>query len=70
MTPETEMDHFFARNCFTVAERTRVKAWTPYRVAMEKNDIIEAQEITMRVIERGLGLSPGSSAPRHIPHIS
>lgn len=55
------MDHFFARNCYTEAERERVKAWRPYQAAMEKNDIIEAQEIAMRVIERGLGLSPESS---------
>jgi len=60
MTSQTEMDHFFARNCYTEAERQRVKAWHPYQAAMEKNDIIEAQEIAMRVIERGLGLSSES----------
>ena len=59
------MDHFFARNCYTEAERTRVRAWRPYQIAMEKNDIIEAQEIAMRVLERGLGISPESSSPRH-----
>ena len=69
MTPETEMDHFFARNCYTEAERKRVKAWTPYLVAMEKNDIVEAQEIAMRVVERGLGLSSEPSAPRRSPQI-
>lgn len=55
------MEHFFARNCYTEAERKRVKAWHPYQAAMENNDIIEAQEIAMRVIERGLGLSSESS---------
>lgn len=64
MTPETEMNNFFARNCYTESERRRVKAWTPYQIAMEKNDIIAAQEIAMRVLERGLGLSLGSSAHR------
>ena len=64
MTTEAEMEQFFARNCYTEAERKRVKAWHPYQVAMEKNDIVEAQEIAMRVIERGLGISPESSS-RH-----
>lgn len=59
------MEHFFARNCYTEAERKRVKAWHPYQAAMEKNDIIEAQEIAMRVLERGLGLSSESS-PHHL----
>jgi len=65
MSSATEMDFFFARNCYTEAERNRVKAWPPYQVAMEKDDVIEAQEIAMRVLERGLGISPNSSAPRH-----
>ena len=65
MTPETEMDHFFARNCYTEAERKRVKAWRPYQIAMEKNDIVQAQEIAMRVLEMGPGISPESSSPRH-----
>jgi hypothetical protein len=59
------MDYFFARNCFTEADRKRVKAWPPYQVAMEKNDIVEAQEIAMRVLEKGLGI-----APRHPSHNS
>jgi len=63
MTAETEMDHFFARNCYTEAERTRVKAWHPYQAAMEKNDIVEAQEIAMRVLERGLGIVAESRHP-------
>lgn len=65
MTSEAEMDHFFVRNCYTEAERKRVKAWRPYQIAIEKNDIVEAQEIAMRVLERGLGISPDSPSPRH-----
>jgi hypothetical protein len=64
MTPENEMDYFFSRNCFTESERKRVKAWPPYQVAMQKKDVVEAQEIAMRVLERGLGTSE-SSAPLH-----
>ena len=70
LKPETEMDHFFARNCFTEAERKRVKAWTPYRAAMEKNDVIEAQEIAMRVIERGLGFSADLCGPHPSSQLS
>ena len=65
MTSATEMDYFFARNCYTEAERKRVKAWPPYQVAMKKDDVVEAQEIAMRVLERELGISPNSSAPRY-----
>lgn len=64
MTSETEMDYFFARNCYTEAERKRVRAWPAYQVAMEKNDVVEAQEIATRVLERGLGIHPDSSASR------
>ena len=64
MTSETEMEHFFARNCFTEAERKRVKAWRPYQVALEKSDLIEAQEIAMCVLEGKLGISP-EPPPRH-----
>jgi hypothetical protein len=64
MSSESEMEHFFARNCYTEAERKRVKAWHPYQAAMEKNDIIEAQEIAMRVLERGLG-NFSESTPNH-----
>ncbi len=69
MTPKTEMDYFFARNCFTEAERKRVKTWPAYQVAMDKDDIVEAQEIAMQVLERGLGMgvSPDFSAPRLPP---
>ena len=48
---ETEMDHFFARNCYSEAERLRVKAWRPYRLAAEDNDIVQAQETAARVLE-------------------
>jgi hypothetical protein len=65
MSSETEMDQFFARNCYTEAERKRVKAWHPYQVAMEVNDIVQAQEIAMRVLEKGLGIFPDSTSPRH-----
>jgi hypothetical protein len=61
MTSENEMDQFFARNCYTEEERNRVKAWHPYQIAMEKKDVVEAQEIAMRVLERRLGIPPGSS---------
>jgi len=64
------MDQFFARNCYTEAERKRVKAWAPYQTALNKNDVVEAQEIAMRVLEKGLGLSPDASAPCGSPHIS
>ena len=64
MTPETEMDYFFARNCYTEAQRKRVKAWPPYQIAMQKNDIIQAQEIATQVLERGLGPSSEAPSPR------
>ena len=70
MTSETEMEHFFARNCYTEAERKRVKAWHPYQAAMEKNDIVEAQEIAMRVLERGLGIPSESSPQRPSTHFN
>jgi hypothetical protein len=59
------MDFFFARNCYTEAERSRVKAWRPYQVAMEQDDIVQAQEIVTCVLEQGLGLPPNfvCSAP-------
>ena len=51
MTFETEMDLFFARNCYSEEERLRVKAWRPYRLAAENNDVIQAQETATRVLE-------------------
>jgi len=57
MTFETEMDQFFARNCFFEKDRERVKAWPAYRLAEESADIVQAQEIATRVIEGGLGIA-------------
>ena len=51
MSFEIEMDQFFARNCYTENERLRVKAWPPYGMAAENNDIIQAQETAARVLE-------------------
>jgi hypothetical protein len=48
---ETEMDRFFARNCYSKEERRRVESSRPYQLAAEKDDIIEAQEIATRVLE-------------------
>ena len=45
------MDQFFARNCYSEKERSRVKAWPPYRLAAENNDIVQAQETAARVLE-------------------
>ena len=61
MTSETEMNLFFVRNCYTPAQRQRVKAWRPYQIAMEKNDVVHAQEIAMRLLEHGLDISSGGS---------
>jgi CRISPR/Cas system Type II protein with McrA/HNH and RuvC-like nuclease domain len=57
MTFETEMDQFFARNCYSEKERGRVKAWPPYQLAAQKNDTIEAQEIATQVLEKKIGIS-------------
>ena len=51
MTFEMEMDQFFARNCYSEEERLRVKAWPPYRLAAENNDVVQAQETAARVLE-------------------
>ena len=61
MTFETEMDQFFARNCYSEKERLRVKAWHPYRLAVENNDIIQAQESAARVLEGAD--APGTGIP-------
>jgi hypothetical protein len=61
MTFETEMDRFFARNCYSETERRRVRAWRPYQTAADKKDVVEAQEIATRVIENNLGLPEGVS---------
>jgi hypothetical protein len=51
MTFETEMDQFFARNCYSEKEREMVKAWPAYRRAAGNDDTIEAQEIATQVQE-------------------
>jgi len=63
MTFETEMDQFFARNCYFEKERERVKAWPAYRLAVDTEDIIQAQEIATRVLEGGLGIVERQSGP-------
>jgi hypothetical protein len=57
MTFDTEMDQFFARNCYSEKERSRVKDCLPYQFAAQNNDTIQAQEIATRVLEGGLGSS-------------
>ncbi len=59
MKCEKEMNQFFARNCYSEKEREKVKASPAYRLAMEKDDAIEAQEIATRVLE-GKEPAPGS----------
>jgi len=51
MTCEREMDRFFVRNCYSEKEREKVKASLAYRLAMEKDDTIQAQEIATQVLE-------------------
>lgn len=51
MTCEREMDLFFVRNCYSEQERERVKASPAYRLAVEKADAIQAQEIATQVLE-------------------
>jgi len=51
MTFENEMDQFFARNCYSEKDRSRVKACRAYRLAAENNDAIQAQEIAAQVLE-------------------
>ena len=55
MTFENEMDQFFVRNCYSENERVRVKACPSYRLAAEKSDTIQAQEIATQVLEGKLG---------------
>ena len=51
MSFEIEMDQFFVRNCYSEKERLRVKAWPPYQLAEENNDVVQAQETAARVLE-------------------
>lgn len=48
---EKEMNQFFARNCYTEAERGKVRASPAYQFAAQKDDMIEAQEIATRLLE-------------------
>jgi hypothetical protein len=57
MTCETEMNQFFARNCFSEKEREKVKASLAYQLAVEKNDATQAQEFACRILE-GKPLTP------------
>ena len=45
------MDLFFVRNCYSEKEREKVKASLAYRLAMEKQDTIQAQEVATLVLE-------------------
>jgi hypothetical protein len=45
------MDLFFVRNCYSEKEREKVKTSQAYRLAMEKQDTIQAQEVATRVLE-------------------
>jgi hypothetical protein len=51
MSFEKEMDQFFARNCFSAIERHLVKTWPAYQLAVQRDDLIEAQEIAVRLLE-------------------
>jgi hypothetical protein len=51
MSSKTEMDQFFARNCYSEKERDKVQASPAYRRAVESNDSIEAQEIATQIQE-------------------
>ena len=51
MSFEIEMDQFFVRNCYSEKERLRVKAWPPYQLAAENNDVVQGQETAARVLE-------------------
>jgi hypothetical protein len=64
MTFETEMDQFFARNCYSEKERLRVKACPPYRLAADNNDTIQAQEIATQVLEGAFGGSESNQGFR------
>jgi hypothetical protein len=55
MSFQTDMNLFFVRNCFTEAQRERVKASPAYQRAIENNDAIEAQEIATQ-IQEGRGI--------------
>jgi hypothetical protein len=61
MSAKTEMDQFFARNCYSEMEQEKVKASAAYQRAVESDDIIGAQEIATQVQESApvdLSVSP------------
>ena len=60
MTFEKEMDQFFMRNCYSEKEREQVRAWPAYRLARDKNDPTEAQEIATQVLEAGANSRTGA----------
>ena len=64
MTFEKEMDQFFMRNCYFEMDRVKVKASPAYRLAADKNDAIEAQEIATRVLEASNALSISRANPQ------
>jgi len=51
MSFDKEMTQFFVRNCYSEQERERVRAWPAYRLAQDKDDFTEAQEIATQVLE-------------------
>jgi hypothetical protein len=51
MTFERDMDLFFVRNCYSEQERELVKAGLDYRLAAEKKDAVQAQEVATRILE-------------------
>ena len=52
---KNEMDQFFVRNCYFEKERLRVETSPSYRLAVENNDTIQAQEVAVRILEDELG---------------
>ena len=51
MTFDKEMEQFFTRNCYSEKEREQVRVWPAYRLARDKNDPTEGQEIATQVLE-------------------
>jgi len=51
MTFDKEMDQFFIRNCYSEKEREQVRVWPAYRLARDKNDPTEGQEIATQFLE-------------------
>jgi hypothetical protein len=51
MTFDNEMDRFFIRNCYSEREREQVRVWPAYKLARDKNDPTEGQEIATQFLE-------------------